>query len=47
MKELTFDKVTDALFMFVKISDFLKHRSAVQLGLMARYKGFYPIIFFL
>ncbi len=30
MKELTFDRVTDALFMFVE-----RHRSAVQLGFMA------------
>ncbi len=34
-KELTFDKVTNALFMFVRIFDSLRHISAVELGLMA------------
>ena len=33
-KELAFDKVTNILFMLVKISDFLRHRSAVQPGPM-------------
>ncbi len=33
-KDLTSDKVTNILSMFVKIFDFLRCRSAVQLGLM-------------
>ncbi len=38
MKELIFDKATDAFFMFVKISDFLRLCNAVETGLMAVYK---------
>ena len=34
-KELIFDKVTKALFMFVKTSDFLRRCNALQIGLMA------------
>ena len=34
-KEHTFDKVTNTFSMFVKIYDFLRLRSAVQLGLIA------------
>ncbi len=34
-KKLIFDKATDALFMFVKISDFLRRCNAVQTSLMA------------
>ena len=34
-KELIFDRVTNALSMFVKISDFLRRCNAVQPGLMA------------
>ena len=39
MKEFIFDKITNTLFKFVKISDFLRHRNAVQLGLMTVYIG--------
>ncbi len=48
-KELYFDRATNILSMFVKISDFLRHRSAVQLGLMAVIKtvAFYLIAFFI
>ncbi len=40
-KELTFYKVTDALFMFVKIFGFLKYRNAVQICLMAVIRSVY------